>query len=111
MTAMIMNDVTAIEVTCLVCGELKKFTTTTAGYNAWRNGQLIQRAMPDVTADDRELLISAICAKCSDAGRLRMMTEAERNSTVFEPILQEWLDQVKAKAQKNAESFTKRNPN
>lgn len=59
-----------------------------------------------------------MCAYCSallvfadNAGRLRMMTEAERNSTLFAPIIQDLLDMVKANARKNAESFTKRNPN
>ena len=35
-------------------------------YEAWRNGELIQNAMPYLTADQREILISSICGDCFD---------------------------------------------
>jgi hypothetical protein len=35
-------------------------------YEAWRNGELIQNAMPYLTADQREILISNICGDCFD---------------------------------------------
>lgn len=33
------------------------------GYLAWENGQLIQDALPDLTADQRELLLTGLDAK------------------------------------------------
>lgn len=35
-------------------------------YMAWRNGAVIQNAMPYLTADEQELLISATCGTCWD---------------------------------------------
>lgn len=32
----------------------------------WKTGTLIQRAMPNLSADQRELLISHTCGKCWD---------------------------------------------
>jgi hypothetical protein len=35
---------------------------------AWRNGRdLIQRALPQLTADERELLLSGYCGSCFDS--------------------------------------------
>ena len=31
------------------------------GYQAWRNGMLIQHALPELSIDDRETLISGYC--------------------------------------------------
>jgi hypothetical protein len=33
---------------------------------AYEAGELIQRAMPDVSEDERELLISGVCGQCFD---------------------------------------------
>ena len=33
-------------------------------YTSWENGELIQNAMPYLTADEREVLISGICGPC-----------------------------------------------
>ena len=33
-------------------------------FEAWRNGELIQNAMPDLTFTEREQLISGLCLKC-----------------------------------------------
>jgi hypothetical protein len=32
----------------------------------WENGELIQNAMPYLSADERELLISGTCGECFD---------------------------------------------
>jgi hypothetical protein len=34
--------------------------------DAWRKGQLIQNAMPDLSKDLREMFISGTCPKCWD---------------------------------------------
>jgi hypothetical protein len=36
-------------------------------YKHWRSGQHIQDAMPGLSADEREILISGICGKCFDS--------------------------------------------
>lgn len=36
-------------------------------YRKYEGGALIQDAMPNVSADDREFLISGICPKCWDS--------------------------------------------
>ena len=38
----------------------RNITVTEAQLDAWRNGELIQRAMPNLSADDREFLITGI---------------------------------------------------
>ena len=58
-----------IEVTrrCPWCGILHTVQVPTEGYNEWRRGEkTIQRALPDTSPRDRELLISGICDSCWD---------------------------------------------
>lgn len=35
------------------------------GYNRWIDGELIQRALPDLDIYEREFLISGVCPDCS----------------------------------------------
>jgi len=39
-------------------------TVPRVGYQAWRRGALIQNALPKLSADEREALISGICSNC-----------------------------------------------
>jgi len=43
------------------------------GYAAWQAGILIQQAMPGVSIEDRETLISSLCHHCQE----QMFTEEE----------------------------------
>lgn len=45
---------------CVITHEEYSCTVPTSGLEAWLNGELIQRAMPEVSADDREFLKSGI---------------------------------------------------
>jgi hypothetical protein len=36
------------------------------GYQAWKAGQLLQDAMPTVSAENREKLITGFCSPCWD---------------------------------------------
>jgi hypothetical protein len=36
------------------------------GFQAWQSGEFIQDALPELSTDERELLISGICPKCWD---------------------------------------------
>jgi len=55
-----------IKKTCFQCKKEHELHLPETGYNAWQEGAYIQDAMPQVSADDRELLISGICGKCFD---------------------------------------------
>jgi len=49
-----------------MCGASFPLDVTDEQIANWRNGALIQRAMPNLTADERELLISGYCGTCFD---------------------------------------------
>ena len=52
-------------VECRICGEDYVVSCTDAQYLDWKgNHRLIQHAMPDVSPDERELLISGTCGAC-----------------------------------------------
>lgn len=55
------------EVVCRVCGTKHNVIVPAAGYLKWAKGQAkIQEALPSLTEDERELLVSGICGKCFD---------------------------------------------
>lgn len=57
-----------VEVTCIVCGARHVVKVPKIGYMLWRSGQaLIQDALPELSDDERELLLSNICPRCFDA--------------------------------------------
>jgi len=39
-------------------------TVLVSEFENWENGELIQKAFPELSADDRELLLTGICSKC-----------------------------------------------
>lgn len=49
---------------CGLCHTDKSVVVPTSGYNQLARGELIQVALPDVSADDRELMISGTCGTC-----------------------------------------------
>ena len=53
-------------ITCRVCGSETEITMPAERFLAWQTGTLIQCALPELTVDKRELLISGICGKCFD---------------------------------------------
>ena len=53
-----------LDVRCQVCGDMHTLECTEAGYNEWLRGGLIQQCLPELTAGQRELLISGICEDC-----------------------------------------------
>lgn len=57
-------DKVKVDLPCVKCGERQAIEVDIDGYNRWRNGALIQNALPTLTADQREVLISGICSKC-----------------------------------------------
>lgn len=53
-----------ITVRCQFCGENWRVPVTLEQITDWKCGMLIQQAMPHLTKEMRELLISRTCAKC-----------------------------------------------
>ena len=53
-------------VTCWNCETSHVVEVPAAGWKAWRSGELIQDALPELSADDRELLMSGTCGPCFD---------------------------------------------
>lgn len=53
-----------IVIKCPFCGERHEVKVSEAAYNNWCGGELIQRAMPDLTPTQREQLVSGLCPSC-----------------------------------------------
>lgn len=51
---------------CPFCGEVNSVFVEKEDYEAYENGAKAQDVFPYLSADERELLISGICAKCWD---------------------------------------------
>ena len=54
------------EKSCIKCGAMHDIVADPDDFAAWAKGTLIQDAMPYMSADERELLISSICGLCFD---------------------------------------------
>ena len=50
--------------TCRVCKNQVEMQVHIEDVTAWENGELIQNAMPYLSADEREVLISGTCGPC-----------------------------------------------
>ena len=57
---------TRVDVSCIYCGTKEVYHLPAKDVRAWRNGKLIQDALPQLPAEDREFLISGLCPKCWD---------------------------------------------
>jgi hypothetical protein len=55
-----------ISATCSKCKETECVMVNRQDVADWRGGKYIQDAMPYLSADERELLISGICGSCFD---------------------------------------------
>ena len=55
-----------IQRVCPHCHKLQTIEVQVSQYNRWMAGENIQIAFPDLTADQREILISGICPECWD---------------------------------------------
>lgn len=55
-----------LHTTCRICRKKDVLRVDTENYLNWRAGGSIQACLPELTPDDREILISGICGKCFD---------------------------------------------
>lgn len=51
---------------CPGCGKRATLEVPAEGYEHWRDGELIQRALPQLSADAREQLMTGYCSPCWD---------------------------------------------
>ena len=58
---------------CFHCGERAQVKVLKGDFDRWQGGELIQRAFPEMPADQREMLITGTHPACWDA----MMSEEE----------------------------------
>ena len=60
------KEKTTMWTTCRVCKNQVEMQVHVEDVTAWENGELIQNAMPYLTPDEREILISGTCGPCFD---------------------------------------------
>jgi len=53
-------------VKCRECDTVKEIEASKDGVTMWQQGMLIQTALPELTAEEREMFISRICPTCWD---------------------------------------------
>lgn len=58
------GEQTEFVVVCPNCGKEYHVVGSTSGYEAYKNGALIQNAFPELPPEERELLVSGICNDC-----------------------------------------------
>ena len=54
-------------VQCRICKDLHHVQFNGHDYVDWQDGKYLQDAMPYLTEDERELMISQICGPCFDS--------------------------------------------
>jgi predicted RNA-binding Zn-ribbon protein involved in translation (DUF1610 family) len=53
-----------VQMRCPFCGEEHAVEVNLHEYERWESGELIQNAMPNLSATEREQLISGLCPQC-----------------------------------------------
>jgi hypothetical protein len=55
-----------VAVPCRRCHTVHDLTVNVEKFVSWQAGELIQDALPELSLDERELLISGTCGACFD---------------------------------------------
>lgn len=55
-----------VAINCPMCRKTHCVEVEVKAYEKWQNGELIQNAMPNLSATEREQLISGFCPDCQD---------------------------------------------
>ena len=55
-----------LEIECVMCNQSIIMEVSEEGLKKWQQGELIQDALPELTDDEREMLMSGICPTCWD---------------------------------------------
>ena len=73
-----------IKIKCKFCGKIQAVNVDENRYRKWVDGELIQRAMPDLNDFERESLISELCYDCqSKIYNMIIMSYTEKKSKCF----------------------------
>tara|TARA_Y100001936_G_C15920077_1_gene583530 strand:+ start:207 stop:437 length:231 start_codon:yes stop_codon:yes gene_type:complete len=56
--------VTTVRLLCRICSQQQEIIAPVSGLMAWEEGAFIQDALPELSAGDREMLISQTCDDC-----------------------------------------------
>ena len=67
------NTHTKTDVICVHCRQVQTIMLSKTGIEAYQKGALMQDAFPELTAGQREMLISGTCDTCWD----KLFTESE----------------------------------
>ena len=51
-------------IVCPNCHTLHNLLVNAEGFKKWQSGELIQKALPELSGDEREMLITGICGSC-----------------------------------------------
>ena len=57
-------DDVAIDTKCPYCKKTTRLFVREENFIKWRKGALVQKAFPEMSADNREMLITGICPTC-----------------------------------------------
>lgn len=55
-----------ITTTCPKCKNRQDIRVNKEGYHKWQDGMLIQKALPELSSNESEALITGICSTCWD---------------------------------------------
>lgn len=65
--ALTIGDVVMVEtMPCVACGTQHELSLEKSKFDRWQAGEHLQVAFPELTIDERELLISGTCSDCFD---------------------------------------------
>lgn len=53
-----------VDIQCPFCGKLHSVKVEENHYLDWKDGELVQNAMPELSPTEREQLISGMCPTC-----------------------------------------------
>ena len=92
-----------IKTTCPICNEVHYVMVDEIGFMRWQEeGEPIQFALPELSADDREMLLSGICPTCWDKMfgvdnddpecDCEFITEEDEESEPIEPVIVELMN-------------------
>lgn len=63
----IESNTVNVEVKCPFCNKLSTiFDVPKDAYDKFENGELVQRAFPNMSSTDREMLITGMCKECQE---------------------------------------------
>lgn len=84
-----IHETITIPVPCGWCETVSHVTVDRHHHKAWLAGGLAQDAMPDLTVENREILISTTCASCQE-GMFADWDEWDEGGVMLENFVTHW---------------------